>query len=110
MKATAGRVLEPLVSFERYSEEYGGSREENRKEYDETVLLEGYEVVTAPQRGAQVCDGDSGGPLLRPRGATFEVVGVASYVLATPLKPCTFGAVYTTFGPKARRLVERETR
>lgn len=108
VKAISGPVYAPLVSFEDYNREYGGDRQKNQRDYTEAKLLRGYELSAASDE-AQLCVGDSGGPLLRsaPDGQ-LEVVGVASFVLSTPSKECAFGTIYARFGPKARALIDRE--
>lgn len=109
--ARTGKVLPPLVSFAEYARRSGGTVAENRAAYDGMKLLEGYEAVTGHDAsGAQLCNGDSGGPLLGTRGGQLKVVGVASYVLATPKEECVFGTVYATFGPAARRMLDRALR
>ena len=111
VKALGGNALAPLVSFEAYQQAFGGDVGENRSAYDATILLDGYElsVARAPgATGAQLCGGDSGGPLLKKKGRSFEVLGVASLVFQKPGEECAYGTVYATFGPKARTLVEAE--
>ena len=73
-----------------------------------TPLKEGYEVYVGTTPGdAQVCHGDSGGPLLQKVNGELVVVGVASTVGFSGTKlPCTMGAVYATFGPKAQELIQ----
>ncbi|MBK6697099.1 MAG: trypsin-like serine protease [Myxococcales bacterium] len=111
IKALRGNALASLVPFEAYQQAFGGDVAESRSAYDATTLLEGYELAVARApgaNGAQPCEGDSGGPLLRKKGRSFEVLGVASLVFQKPGEECTYGTVYATLGPKARTLVEAE--
>jgi secreted trypsin-like serine protease len=48
---------------------------------------------------SQPCFGDSGGPAFLPRGASFDVVGVASRAADREDSSCSQGAVYTSTAP-----------
>jgi len=78
------------------------------RDYYNLSLLDGYEVYAGAVEGdAQVCHGDSGGPLLAKVDGELVVQGVASGVVSGPRLPCKFGAAYATFGPKAQELIAR---
>jgi hypothetical protein len=71
--------------------------------YD-TELLDQYELYAgAAPNNAQLCNGDSGGPLLRkmPDGSR-QVIAVSSAVIVTTQLPCTMGSAHATFGPKVQ--------
>lgn len=76
--------------------------------YD-TPLEEGYELFAGGAPGdAQVCHGDSGGPILQRIGDELVVVGVASTVAISGTKlRCNLGGIHATFGPKAQELLAR---
>lgn len=76
-----------------------------QQRYDQP-LLEGYEAQLGGANGnAQVCHGDSGGPLLKVVDGKLTVWGVASTVVSGVKQVCTnAGAVYATFGPDAQAL------
>jgi len=69
--------------------------------YNETVLLDGYEVYVGNAPGnAQPCYGDSGGPLLRMVNGDLTIYGVTSGGLSSSTMLCDFGGVYASFGPE----------
>ncbi|HET6280783.1 MAG TPA: trypsin-like serine protease [Polyangia bacterium] len=72
-----------------------------RQLYDETVLLEDYEIVTGGAPGdAQPCFGDSGSSLIRRRNGRFVSYGVVSGGVGSVDSICDLGAVYASFGPE----------
>ena len=93
---------------EAEGEAYVDNNEAILRQYYDLTLLDGYEVYTGAAAGdAQVCHGDSGGPLLAKIDGELVVQGVASGVVSGPRLPCKFGAAYATFGPKAQELITR---
>jgi hypothetical protein len=79
-------------------------------EYDATLLLPGYEVVTGKAPGdTQSCELDSGGPLARvtPQG-TWQSYGVVSAGPRLPRPICAFGQVFAVFGPDTFAFLEAE--
>jgi hypothetical protein len=76
-----------------------------RQRYD-LPLLDGYEAQLGGADGnAQICHGDSGGPLLKVVDGKLAVYGVASTVVSGVKQVCeNAGAVYATFGPDAQTL------
>lgn len=74
--------------------------------YEQTLLAEHEAFFAAKDGDAQVCSGDSGGPLLRKVDGKLTVFGVASWVPSKYEKsPCSRGAVYAILGPSAREMV-----
>ena len=73
-------------------------------------LKRDYELFVGGQPGdAQVCHGDSGGPILMKVNGELVVYGVASAVgMSGPKLPCAMGAIYATFGPKAQELIKSQ--
>lgn len=72
-----------------------------RAEYDGTLLIEDYEVVTGRAPGdTQSCELDSGGPLAQvtPDG-NWESFGVVSGGPRLTRPICIFGQVFAVFGP-----------
>jgi len=69
--------------------------------YENTVLDAGYEVLVGGTEGdAQVCYGDSGGPLLSTKkNGKLVVRGVASATLSSNRLVCDLAGVHATFGP-----------
>ena len=79
-------------------------------EYDATLLLPGYEVVTGKAPGdTQSCELDSGGPLalVTPEG-TWQSYGVVSAGPRLPRPICAFGQVFAVFGPDTFAFLEAE--
>lgn len=76
-----------------------------RARYD-LRLLDGYEAQLGGAAGnAQVCHGDSGGPLLKVVDGKLAVFGVASTVVGGVKAVCqNAGSVYATFGSSAQTL------
>jgi hypothetical protein len=76
-----------------------------RQRYD-LPLLDGYEAQLGGADGnAQICHGDSGGPLLKVVDGKLAVYGVASTVVSGIKQVCeNAGGVYATFGPDAQAL------
>jgi secreted trypsin-like serine protease len=97
LRAIEGKVLSPLVTFDEYHKRSGQPLADDRAYYDSATLLPSYEAVTSGP--AQLCSGDSGGPLLKLTQGHLVVYGVASYVLSTAAASCDLGTVYATFGP-----------
>ena len=79
-------------------------------EFDATLLLSGYEVVTGKAPGdTQSCELDSGGPLalVTPEG-TWQSYGVVSAGPRLPRPICAFGQVFAVFGPDTFAFLEDE--
>jgi Trypsin len=77
------------------------------RRYQHGWLLDGYEMWVEPGRGhAQLCNGDSGGPVLRMSGPTPEVVGVSSWVWHSDQALCDYGAVIALIGPQTRQMLD----
>jgi secreted trypsin-like serine protease len=75
----------------------------------DTPLLGGYEAFFAAHEGdVQLCNGDSGGPLLRKVDDRVTVFGVASWTVSLDVHTnlCDGGMVYATFGPSAVALLD----
>jgi hypothetical protein len=69
-------------------------------------LLPEYEASFGnAKNNAQICFGDSGGPITR--GKKLTVYGVASAVVQTTEMICDWGSVHATFGPAALDLIDR---
>ncbi len=74
----------------------------------QTPLIDGYELWAGAGEGdVQVCDGDSGGPLLARIDGKNVVVAVASTAVKGIRLPCNLGGSYATFGPKAQEIISR---
>jgi hypothetical protein len=79
-------------------------------EFDATLLLSGYEVVTGKAPGdTQSCELDSGGPLaLVNSEGTWQSYGVVSAGPRLPRPVCAFGQVFAVFGPDTFAFLEDE--
>jgi hypothetical protein len=87
----------------------GGSRADAERRYQHGWLLDGYEAWLQPGRGrAQICKGDSGGPILRTAGSTSEIVGVSSWVWHSDEAVCDHGVVVALIGPQTHRMLGAE--
>jgi secreted trypsin-like serine protease len=76
-----------------------------RATYD-SLLLPGYEAFFGVKDGdVQICNGDSGGPILEKGARTPKIRGVASWVPEKEFNLCVFGQTYATFGPSAQDLI-----
>jgi len=72
-----------------------------RDEYENTLLLPGYEAYVGNRPGdAQLCHGDSGSPLVREINGELVAYGVVSGGIFSNELVCDYGAVYATFGPE----------
>jgi secreted trypsin-like serine protease len=93
---------------EAEGEAYVDNQNASLREFYATPLLEDYEAFAGASDGdAQVCHGDSGGPLLAKINGELVVQGVASGVVSGVRLPCKMGSVYAVFGPKAQELITR---
>lgn len=83
-----------------------------RSLYEGTLLDAGYEFIAGGTEGdAQPCEGDWGGPLLRPNASGELVVyGVASTAIGSREQVCDYGAIYATFGPGVDEFVRASRR
>ena len=73
---------------------------ERKAFFDSQRLLTGYEAYTSSEDGAQPCNGDSGGPLLRKLDGKITVFGVASWALSREHGLlCSKGLVYARIAP-----------
>lgn len=81
--------------------------------YNDTVLLDGYELWMAKKAGdAITCHGDSGGPLLKKLPdengvVTRQVLGVVSGGMGSSELACDYGSVYATFGLDTQSFLEK---
>ncbi len=79
--------------------------------YDNTVLLKDYEAYTGHVTGdAQLCHGDTGGPLIGREAGEKKIFGVASAMFFSSQLVCDYGAFYATFGPETRGFIEKGVR
>jgi hypothetical protein len=53
------------------------------------------EMVVPPLSGADTCNGDSGGPVLEPSGATFRLIAITSRPTVVAADACGHGGIYT---------------
>ncbi len=75
--------------------------------FDNTKILGGgYEIWAGAAAGdAQVCHGDTGGPLLGKENTEKKLFGIASSVFFSSQLVCDYGTTYATFGEKTRKMV-----
>ena len=72
-----------------------------RSLYENTRLLPGYEAYVGNRSGdAQLCNGDSGSPLVQSVDGELVAYGVVSGGIDSRELVCDYGAVYATFGPE----------
>ncbi|HYU16020.1 MAG TPA: trypsin-like serine protease, partial [Candidatus Acidoferrum sp.] len=79
--------------------------------FDETVLIDGIEgwFGSGPQ-DAQICFGDSGGPITRKVGTTTTLFGVASWVFSLDGSTCELdGGAYASMNPVSLDFIDYET-
>jgi hypothetical protein len=81
-----------------------------RAEYDASLLVPDYEIVTGKAPGdTQSCELDSGGPLaLVAEDGSWESYGVVSAGPRLPRPICTLGQVFAVFGPETFAFLESE--
>lgn len=71
-------------------------------------MLDDYEVYTGNATAdVQVCNGDSGGPLLHEESGELVVYGVASTTMAKTGYLCSNGGMYATFGANTRHYIAK---
>jgi secreted trypsin-like serine protease len=105
------KVREPIFS-KFLAEQFVGTtptaaQQQQVLERYNTELLKSYEAYFDAPDSAQLCSGDSGGPLLQKVGDTLQVFGVASWVLSKDARnPCAGGVVYATFGAEVRNMLK----
>jgi len=128
LRAREGKILQLVYdTFEEFYEAHigepppsdctcvGGESEacvltcELRAEYEETELEKGYEVLVNGTPGnAELCFGDSGGPLIGLRDGRLAVLGLALLSFGDGSGSChdSKGAVYASFGPEVLRFIK----
>ncbi|UJR83494.1 trypsin-like serine protease [Sandaracinus amylolyticus] len=73
-----------------------------RQYYETTYLLPEYEAWVGNTEGdAQICHGDSGGPLTRIVNGQLRVFGVASWGIHSREMYCNYGGMYAVFGQES---------
>lgn len=75
--------------------------------YDRPLLLDYETFLGAATQDVQVCNGDSGGPLLREVNGKLVVFGVASTTMSKNGFLCSNGGVYAVFGASTRKVIAR---
>lgn len=121
LRALAGKNYELMFGsweafFKAMSEYYGSATANEYIDviqgwYDETVVLNDYEVYTGHVAGdAQACHGDSGGPLVGRENGEKKIFGVASTVFFSTQMTCDYGTMYGSIGPKTKKMIDEGVR
>jgi secreted trypsin-like serine protease len=80
-----------------------------RQAFAEEAMVDSYEAVFGGVAGdAQICFGDSGGPIIKRIDGKLYTFGVASWGYNSATQTCGPAAIYGLFGPAARAFLERE--
>jgi len=117
LRGVGGRVFERIFgSFEEFVRQgalldppLSTDPVVQRKDFDETLLLDVYEAWLGFQPGdAQTCFGDSGGPVIQKKNGKQTIFAVVSGGLGSQNLPCDFGGAFAAFGPKVIELLDRE--
>jgi len=78
-----------------------------RAGFDRPMSLDYETFVGAADTDVQVCNGDSGGPLLKEVNGKLVVYGVASTTMTKTGFLCKNGGIYATFGASTRQVIAR---
>jgi trypsin len=72
-------------------------------------MIDNYEALFGGAPGdADVCFGDSGGPIIRRINGKLVTYGVTSWGYNSATQTCGPAAIFAVFGPATRRFIERE--
>jgi hypothetical protein len=80
---------------------------ELQAEYDNASLEKGYEALLGGEHSAELCFGDSGGPLLGVQNDKPTIFATAVLTFGDGSGSChdSKGAIYTTFGPEIQEFI-----
>jgi hypothetical protein len=78
-----------------------------RNGWERPINLDYETFVGNATSDVQVCNGDSGGPLLKEVNGKYVVYGVASTTMTKSGYLCSHGGMYATFGASTRQIIAK---